>query len=63
MKRKEEMKNRKNDSESGKGGRNEGYIKVANIHFNYPSLFTFKSDSFSCNLVINYNLFRKLIPN
>ena len=45
---------------------NEGYacfIKVANIHFNPPSKFVFKSNSFSCNLVLNCNLVRKLIPN
>ena len=44
----------------------EGYscfIKVANIHFNPPGKLAFKSNSFSCNLVQNYNLVRKLIPN
>ena len=46
---------------------NEGkvkvYIKVANIHFNPPGKLAFKSNSFSCNLVLNCNLVRKLIPN
>ena len=39
------------------------YIKVANIHFNPSGKLAFKSNSFSCNLVQNYNLVRKLIPN
>ena len=39
------------------------YIKVANIHFNPPSKLAFKSNSFSCNLVLNCNLVSKLIPN
>ena len=39
------------------------YIKVANIYFNPPGKLAFKSKSFSCNLVLNYNLIRKLIPN
>ena len=39
------------------------FIKVANIHFNLPDKFAFKSNSFSYNLVPNYNLVRKLIPN
>ena len=39
------------------------FIKVANIHFNLPGKLAFKSNSFSCNLVQNYNLVRKLIPN
>ena len=39
------------------------FIKVANIHFNPPSKLAFKSNSFSCNLVLNCNLVRKLIPN
>ena len=47
----------------GKRARNEEYIKVANIHFNLSGLLAFKSDHFSYNLVQNYNLVRKLIPN
>ena len=39
------------------------YIKVINIHFNPSGKFAFKSNSFSCNLVLNCNLIRKLIPN
>ena len=39
------------------------YIKVANIHFNLPGKFAFKSNCFSCNLVLNCNLVRKLISN
>ena len=47
----------------GKMKESEGFIKVENIHFNPPGKFSFKSNSFSCNLVLNYNLVRKLIPN
>ena len=39
------------------------FIKVSNIHYNPPGNFAFKSNNFSCNLVLNYNLVRKLIPN
>ena len=39
------------------------YIKVANIHINPQSKLALKSNSFSCNLVLNCNLVRKLIPN
>ena len=39
------------------------YIKVKNIHFSPPGKLAFKSNSFSYNLVQNYNLVRKLIPN
>ena len=39
------------------------FIKVVNIHFNPPGKLAFKSHSFSCNLVLNCNLVRKLIPN
>ena len=51
---------------SGNGSESEGnscFIKVVNIHFNSSGKFAFKSNSFSCNLVLNCNLVRKLIPN
>ena len=51
------------DDESKKGRKMMVFIKVENIHFNPSGKFPFKSDSFSCNLVQNYNLVRKLIPN
>ena len=41
----------------------DGYIKIENIHFNPSGKLAFKSNSFSCNLVQNCNLVRKLIPN
>ena len=63
-----ENEENRNDNVDGSG--NEGknkemhvYIKVANIHFNPPSKLAFKSNSFSCNLILNYNLVRKLILN
>ena len=61
---------KKERNESGDGRRNEKernemhvYIKMKNIHFNPPGKLAFKSNSFSCNLVQNCNLVRKLIPN
>ena len=63
-----ENEENRNDDVDGSG--NEGkirkmkvYIKVKNIYFNPPGKLAFKSNSFSCNLVLNYNLVRKLIPN
>ena len=56
------MKN-ENDDGNRQKRRNEEYIKVVNIYFNSPGLFAFKSNDFSCNLVQNYNVVRKLIPN
>ena len=68
------MRNQRENEENGNndvdGLGNEGknkemhvYIKVTNIHFNPPSKLAFKSNNFSCNLVLNCNLIRKLIPN
>ena len=51
--RRKEMKRKEGD----------GYIKIKNIHFNPSGKLAFKSNSFSCNLVQNCNLVRKLIPN
>ena len=63
-----ENEENKNDDVDGSG--NEGknkemhiYIKVINIHFNPSSKLALKSNNFSCNLVLNCNLVRKLIPN
>ena len=39
------------------------FIKVTNIHFNPLDKLAFKSNSFSCNLVLNCNSVRKLIAN
>ena len=63
--RSERKKWNENDGRRKKMKRKEGdgYIKMENIHFNLPGKVTFKSNSFSYNLVQNYNLVRKLIPN
>ena len=60
-----EMKNENDGDDEVKrnGKKMHAYIKVENIHFNSPGKLTFKSNSFSCNLVLNCNLVRKLIPN
>ena len=61
--RKKERRN-ENDEDDGSAIEGDGeYIKVVNIHFNPSDLFVLKPNSFSCNLVLNYNLVRKLIPN
>ena len=57
-----------NDDVDGSGNKVKNkemhvYIKVENIYFNPLSKLAFKSNSFSCNLVLNCNLVRKLIPN
>ena len=60
-------KNGNNDIDgSGNGSENKEmhvYIKIINIYFNPPGKLAFKSNNFSCNLVLSYNLVRKLIPN
>ena len=62
--RDERNKNDEDDEESGKWRKWRCvFIKVANIHFNTSGKFTFKSNSFYCNLVLNCNLVSKLIPN
>ena len=58
--RKEKGDSRRNEMKEKEG---DLYIKMKNIHFNPPGKFTFKTNSFSCNLVQNCNLVRKLIPN
>ena len=65
-----QRKNEENENDDVGGSGNKGknkkmhvYIKLANIHFNPPSKFAFKSNSFSCNLLLNCNLIRKLICN
>ena len=58
--RKEKGDSRRNEMKEKKG---DLYIKIENIYFNPPSKFTFKTNNFSCNLVQNCNLVRKLIPN
>ena len=68
------MRNQRDNEENGNDDGNDRemeekvkemhvFIKVANIHFNPPGKLAFKSHSFSCNLVLNCNLVRKLIPN
>ena len=58
--RKEKGDSRRNEMKEKEG---DLYIKIENIHFNPTGKFTFKTNSFSCNLVQNCNLVRKLIPN
>ena len=63
-----ENEENENDDVDGSGNEEKNkemhvYIKVTNIHFSPPSKLAFKSNCFSCNLVLNYNLVRKLIPN
>ena len=61
--KKEKNENDDDDEVKKKWKKMYAYIKVKNIHFNPSGKLAFKSNSFSCNLVQNYNLVRKLIPN
>ena len=58
-----EKERNKDDVDDESGKEMHVYIEVANIHFNPPGKLAFKSNNFSCSLVLNCDLVRKLIPN